>query len=128
MNSTPPLNNAAPVAPQEPESSVRQLQSQFRSLQAQLMAVFVTMVIMNLSVNLFFWKQMSVINKQAHDLQQVVTNYTNNDARRMNDFLNQLRDVARTNAEFALILTKYKIEVSKAPNIPMPAESGEPRR
>lgn len=97
----------APSAQPDLTTSVRNLEQGQRSLGHQLMAVMVMVAILNVSVNLYLWKQLSMNRRQATEMNTLVEEYERRGAPKMNDFVEKLKAFGKANPDFNAVLSKY---------------------
>jgi hypothetical protein len=118
FESPAPVQNAAqsqtgqqsqPVQPNEPDlaSAIKNLEQGYRSLGYQLFVTLAMVTILNISVNVYLWKQLSILRKQAVEMNSMVEEYELRGAPKMNDFLDKLKTFSKANPDFNGILSKY---------------------
>lgn len=104
-----PLQNVAQSPSGQPDiaATVKNLEQGYRSLAYQLMVVLIMVTVLNISVNVFLWKQLSMIRKQAIELNTLVAEYERRGAPKMNDFVDKLKAFSKSNPDFNSVLAKY---------------------
>lgn len=63
--------------------------------------------VLNISVNVYLWKQLATLRKQAVEMNSMVEEYELRGAPKMNDFLEKLKAFGKANPDFNVILAKY---------------------
>jgi len=88
-------------------TSVRNLEQGYHSLGYQMMVVLVMVTILNISVNVYLWKQLSMLRKQAIETSTLIEDYERRGAPKMNEFLEKLKTFTKANPDFNTVLSKY---------------------
>jgi len=104
-----PVQKIAQTPSTQPDlaTSVRNLEQGYRSLGYQLMVVLVMVTILNASVNVYLWKQLSMIRRQAIETNALVEEYERRGAPKMNDFVQKLKAFGKANPDFNATFSKY---------------------
>ena len=102
---TPPetRSNATPIF----EPTLESLQEGYQSLRALFQFALVALILMSGSLNIFLFRQVSLVRVQVAEMSQSIADYEKNKAPVMNAFLSKLQTFAKTNPDFAPILEKY---------------------
>ncbi len=95
----------------EPSSSSgpAELQEEVRSLRTMLSASLILLIVFGLSVDLFLFKQVSVLGADADRYEQGINGFNAPKAR---DFWNRLVAYSRTHPEFAPVINKFSPTVN----------------
>jgi hypothetical protein len=101
----------------DPGTTIKNLEQGFRTLGYQLMVVLVLVTILNISVNVYLWKQLSMIRRQAIEMNAIVTEYELRGAPKMNDFVEKLKTFGKANPDFNAAFSKYW---TNTPSVVMP--------
>jgi hypothetical protein len=106
----------------------QELQKVTRGFSTQLMAVVICLVVFNFSVNLFIYKQLSIVSRQASEMADTLSKYETGSATQMNKFMEELIAYSRTNKDFYDTVFKQYLSAS-ATNSPAPAapNAGAPK-
>jgi len=104
-----PAQNVVQSQPTQPDlaATVKNLEQGYRSLGNQLILTLTMVTILNVSVNIYLWKQLSILRKQAIEMNGFVEDYGLRGAPKMNDFLEKLKAFGKANPDFNVILSKY---------------------
>lgn len=97
----------SPLAQPDLATTVRNLEQGYRSLGFQFTVVLVMVTVLNLSVNVYLWKQLSMIRRQAIEMNTLVEEYERKGAPKMNDFVEKLKAFGKSNPDFNAVLSKY---------------------
>lgn len=104
-----PARNVDEIPSSQPDlaATVRNLEQGYRSLAYQLMVALVMVTVLNISVNVYLWKQLSMIRRQAIEMNTLVAEYERRGAPKMNDFVDKLKAFSKSNPDFNSVLSKY---------------------
>jgi hypothetical protein len=106
--------------------SLLALQQAYRSLRNQLIALAITLLVVNLSLNIFIFKQLSWVHRQSLELNQMVSDYLQKSTPEMNRFLHGLHEFSKEHPDLKTILDKYPYRPTNAPSAAPPASSSAP--
>ncbi|MEW6303765.1 MAG: hypothetical protein AB1705_09855 [Verrucomicrobiota bacterium] len=127
------MSEGAPENPplDELERRHAQLQRSFRALQRLIQAVLVALILMCGSLSVYLFRQVSTMRKQVEAnrplINQTVADYNSNYLPQVQQFLGRLQAFARTNADFAPILSRYSLAADGvAPAAPPPSAPPAP--
>ena len=93
------------------------LESECRGLRLQFVVALVTLIIFCASLNVFLFRQTSIVRKQTSDAGKFVANYNTNTAPQLSIFVGRLQEYARRDPEFQKVLARY-INPADAPAAP----------
>jgi hypothetical protein len=119
--------------PTTEQSDLNELQAQCRWLRKQVFTILVLLIVVSGTFNLYLWRQvrytradLTMIRPQAA---QIIAEYNQNSGPRMDTFVRQLTEFARSNRDFAAILAKYGVNpaTNVAPAKPAPAPAAVPK-
>src|SRR6266536_2648407 len=94
-----------------PTVTVQELEQQCQDLRTLLMATFVALLVLSLSVNLFLAKQMRLVRAKLSESRPVVQRMEAEFKRKepnMRNFLNTLQSFAVKNRDFQPVLDRYR--------------------
>ena len=112
---TPENNEMSALASQE----VSGLKAQMSMLRQQLVVVVVMAIVLNLSLDVYLYKQYSMVHWQRMQLQN---EYQQKTALQMHETVKKLREFAATNPDYNGVLRQY-LKMTNPPsfNAPLPA-------
>ena len=99
-------------APSENNAGRPPLEAEYQALRVQVQGIIIALVVMAGSLNVYLWKQLSLVNHQAIELTQFMTDYTGKKAPPMDQFVTGLRDFGKTHPDIQPILSKYLSNVA----------------
>jgi hypothetical protein len=102
MSADPSLS-AAPESRPEPPA----VPAEYQALRIQVQGIVIALLVMAGSLNVYLWKQLSLVNRQAIELTDFITNYTEKNAPQMDKFVAGLRDFEKTHPDIQPLLSKY---------------------
>lgn len=88
-------------------TSVKNLEKGYRFLGYQMTVVLILVTILNISVNAYLWKQLSMIRRQMIETSSLIQDYEQRGAPKMNEFLEKLKTFAKANPDYNAVLSKY---------------------
>jgi hypothetical protein len=107
MTESPDLTPAPAPAPPSLEEQVRSLRAWFR-------VTLVALLGLSAGVNLFFFRQVSLVRRELEAARAVVQEYQKVKEPLMNTFVGNLQVYASTHPDFVPVLDKYQIPVGTA--------------
>jgi hypothetical protein len=107
--------------------SLAELQSECRFLRTQVTAILISLLVLALSVDAFFFYQVRSMRRQITELEKMVMDYQVKQAPMMDDLSAKLRDYARNHPDFQSILNKY-FAPADAPPPTAPTAPTAPKR
>lgn len=117
--------NHSEDTPAGSEAALARLSENYRGLRVQFLSLMIAVVVFALGANMFIFKQVSLANKQKVELDQVVNEYKDKTAPKMNEFVTRLREFGRTHPDFEQILRKY-VSTNAAP-VALPPSAAAPK-
>jgi hypothetical protein len=109
-------NNIPSPSTQVNPSSFEDLRKQIGFLQVQVMTLMILLIIFLGSGCLVIFKQASLARKQGMELIQILSDYKEGAAPRMNDFLQRLREYSRNHPDILPIISRYPIVMNPGPD------------
>lgn len=100
------------------EAVAEVLQAQVNSLRTLLTCTWLALIILSLGVNIFIWRQMSLVRQQLDESSRVVADYHRVTEPRIRELLGKLEVFAAANRDFQPIFSKY---VPSRPQPPIPS-------
>jgi hypothetical protein len=91
-------------------SGVEQLREQVKSLQLLLSGVLAILILFGFCLNVYFFRDISLENRQLEQSQEFVKEHGFNMAEAA-EFWNKLNEFAKTHPDFAPIISKYNISI-----------------
>lgn len=120
MNPQPSIPGCPPPAPPE-TPTLSGLQQDLENLRQVLHGLLAVLIILTFGLNVFFFRQVTLARRQVHEAADYLANYQRTAEPAIQRFLTQLQDFAKTNRDFAPILTKYASLPGNPPgNLPTP--------
>jgi hypothetical protein len=126
-----------------PSITLQELEQQCLDLRTLLMAAFVALLVLSLSINLFFAKQMRMVRSKVSESRPIVQRLEAEFKRKepnMKKFVSALQAFAASNPDFQPVLDRYRAVLpqylvvpvaisSKPPGVAMPTNpaTGSPR-
>ncbi len=115
MDRVPSTNMSA-----EPNLTVNELQESLRYLRNLFHIAMIGVIVLSCSFSLYLFKQISMLRRQAADMEAFVTDYETNTRPRIETFVNELTQFAKANPDFSPILNKYLQQGTPATGTPPP--------
>lgn len=91
----------------EPGAANVDLAKSVAGLRSALHVVLIVLVVMTSALSIFLFRQVAMARRQVSEATEYVLNYQRTTEPSIARFVGQLQVFARTNAEFAPILSKY---------------------
>ena len=104
MNDFPANPNPATVGPTN-----RELQNEIQALRGLVLGVITITIALSGALNLYFLRQASVVRGQLAENEKYIAEFTTGVQPKIEGLMAQLNAFARTNADFAVVLSKYSI-------------------
>lgn len=89
------------------EAVAEVLQAQVSSLRTLLICTWLALIILSLGVNIFIWRQMSLVRQQLDENSRIVADYHRVTEPRIRELLGKLEIFAAANRDFQPIFSKY---------------------
>ena len=102
-----------------PDQRLETLEADCRALRLQFVFALVTLIIFCASLNVFLFRQTSIVRKQTSEAGKFVANYNTNTAPSLAIFVGRLQDYAKRDPEFQKVLARY-ITPAAASSTPPP--------
>lgn len=99
------LPQSHPVSGSEAVADV--LKAQMRTFRTLLTCTWLALIILSLGVNIFIWRQMSLVRQQLDENSRVVADYHRVTEPRIRELLSKLEVFAAANRDFQPIFSKY---------------------
>ena len=90
-----------------PDQRLEALEADCRALRLQFVVELVTLIVFCASLNLFLFRQTSIVRKQTSDAANFVANFKTNTAPSLGIFVGRLQDYARRDPEFQKLLARF---------------------
>ncbi|HKS38440.1 MAG TPA: hypothetical protein VJW76_14700 [Verrucomicrobiae bacterium] len=110
-----------PIEPAASDSTSRALEQQVRSLQALVVATLMAGLLLSAGVNIFLFRQVSMVRKDLEASQRVVDDYEANKKQLINTFIGGLQEYGQNHPDFQAILQKYGVPPAVLVQSPQPA-------
>ncbi|HOX04100.1 MAG TPA: hypothetical protein P5555_17630 [Candidatus Paceibacterota bacterium] len=109
---TPDINSPAPTPERTPaccatSTEVPDWEAAHRSLRSQMTAILIIFLFFGLGVNLFIYKELVVVHRQAAENYRLQQEFNTKSAPEMERFIAALRDFGRMHPDFGAVLAKY---------------------
>lgn len=109
-------------------TSPHALEQQVHSLQALFVAMLMALLLLSAGVNIFLFRQVSMVRKDLEASQRIVDEYEATKKQLINTFVTRLQGYAQSHPDFQPILHKYGVSPSAPVQSPQPATSTTPAR
>lgn len=120
-----PVDPGAHEAPAP--ATLEQLHESYRSLRALLLIALVCLLILTGSLFVFLLREVSATRQQVKELTQYVASYEKNSVPVMRQFRDKLIEFAKSNQDFAPILSKYVNPTNYTRLSPAPGPAQSPQ-
>jgi hypothetical protein len=118
-----------PIEPAAADStSSHALQQQIRNLQALVVATLMAGLLLSAGVNIFLFRQVSMVRKDLEASQRIVDDYEANKKQLISTFIGRLQEYGQNHPDFQPILQKYGIPPAPAVQSPLPAPASLPAK
>ena len=119
------MTTPEPLDAATPEQRLAALEADNRALRLQFLVALVTLIVFCASLNVFLFRQTSIVRKQTSEAGKFVANYNTNTAPQLGIFVGRLQDYAKRDPEFQKVLAKYigppeALNLSPAPAVAQP--------
>ncbi len=116
----------SPPAPTLPASGTEELQEQVCALRTVTTALLAAMFVFGLAMALYLYRQVTHLNLQVTESKRITGEFQTNIAPRIGWFVANLKEFAKTNADFTPILIKYNLQAT--PPAAAPPATSAPKK
>ncbi len=119
------MTTPEPLDAATPEQRLAALEADNRALRLQFLVALVTLIVFCASLNVFLFRQTSIVRRQTSEAAKFVANYKSNTAPQLGIFVGGLQDYARRDPEFHKVLARY-LSPAEAVNVAPPPSATPP--
>ena len=111
-----------------PEPTIKVLEEEVQSLRTLLVCTLLVLLLMSAALNIFLFRQASVVGFQAAEQQRAVDQFNNVNAPIARDLWNRAIEYSKTHPEFKTnVVNKYAPYLG-IPSSPQPASQASPKK